>query len=133
MSMFLKLYVKKIGETFDVGEFTQLPESSQQYLAQYGCDQSGADSHSSIIKKDWKGTQAEFGAAVRAKVNGWVTKIQTGQLRATATEDPDVTTAKNLSKLWKREVTVDEVRAMSDPTVVVAPTELVPAKKHRAA
>jgi hypothetical protein len=129
----LRLYVKKINETFDIGEFTALPAVSQEYLIQYGIDQAGADSHASVVKKDWTKSASEFDDAVRAKVNSWIAKIQSGALRASAVEDPDVTTARTLSKLWKRTVTPDEVRAMSDPTIVVAPTELIPAKKHRAA
>src|SRR5215471_14868103 len=96
----LRLYVKKVNRTYDVGTFESLPETSQRYLAQYGVDQSGADSHADVIHPDakdksgkprdgaFKGTVAEYEAKVDADVRDWITKIQTGQLRLKSVGDP---------------------------------------------
>jgi len=109
--MFIRLYVKKINRTFPVGEFADLPAASQEYLIQYGVDQSGTDSHAGVVHPDskakdgspaknaFKGTVAEYEAEVLKQVTDWVAKIQTGQVRAKTVEDPMVTTIRTLKSM----------------------------------
>lgn len=111
----LRLFVKKIGQTFDVGEFAKLPEASQQYLVQYGVDQSGTDCHASVTRKDWKGTDAEFKAEVTKHVMAWITKIQTGAVRARIAEDPQVVARNLLLSKGYTEAMVEQMLAGPKP------------------
>jgi hypothetical protein len=107
----LSLFVKKIGETFSLGEFADLPAVSQNYLIQYGVDQSGTDCHASITrngKTPFTGTDEEFKAAVRKEVTEWVAKIKSGQLRGRVTEDPKVVARRELGRAIGRELSEAE-------------------------
>jgi len=122
--MFLRLYVKKINRTFDIGESTELPQISQDYLMQYGVDQSGTDSHASLVHPDSKakdgtpaknafeGTVAEYQAKVAETAEDWVKRIQTGQVKAKVVEDPKVTMRRELAKELGVELTDDVMEVL---------------------
>jgi hypothetical protein len=94
--MFLRVYVKKNGRTYDVGEFEELPASSREAIVNYGAKQLANDSHASVIwenregKRVFTGTEAEYHAEVDREVSEWIVKVKAGQLRTQVTEDPAV-------------------------------------------
>jgi hypothetical protein len=110
------VFIRKTNSTFDAGDFTALPQSSQDYIISYGMTQAYNDAHASVIKKDFKGTDAEFAAAVTAKVTGFHERVKSGAVRAAVAEDPKKVMLREVAKLLGREVTEDEILALDKPT-----------------
>src|SRR5262245_46245179 len=106
----INVLVKKTGRVVALDPAT-LPANSVQFLFHYGATQKINDSHASVIKKDWKGTDAEFVAAVDREVDACIESLRNGTLRVAAVEDPDVVMRRQLASYGMTEAQIDAMLA----------------------
>ena len=112
--MLVNIYVKKIGATVSLGEFDSLPEATRAHIIQYGATQSCNDKHASITRggeTPFKGTDAEFRAAVLTEVNEWIERAKSGTLSIRASVDPKATARAFLLAQGYTEAQVDAMVA----------------------
>jgi hypothetical protein len=114
--------VNKTGRTYTI-EWSRVPESSIEFFLNYGLEQKFNDSHSSVVRKNWTGTDAEFETAVHDITDDIETKIYAGTLgtRARRVEDPKKVTARTLAAMAASNP--DELAAMLKAAGIELPTK----------
>lgn len=116
--MLVNIFVKKIGVTVPLGEFSKLPQVTQDAIIQYGATQMCNDRHASITKggeTPFKGTDKEFHSAVMVEVNEWIAKAKAGTLSVRGTSDPKATARAFLLAQGYTEAQVDAMVAGPAP------------------
>lgn len=103
-------------------ETALLPDSSIEFIFQYGLDQKSADASASLTRKGanpFTGTDAEFKSAVDATTDEFVERAYAGTLGTRVKIDPTVVMLRELQRITGRKWTVEEVAGMTEHSEAV--------------